>query len=83
MCLTCGCLEAHLEMGDNVTYEDLKRMADGNDKSLAETLEIIRRTVDIERADHAMNTRRRTRNRSRSPSSAGRRWSNRGRGLRG
>jgi hypothetical protein len=53
MCLTCGCLEAHLEMGDNVTYEDLKRMADGNDKSLAETLEIIRRTVDIDRADHA------------------------------
>jgi hypothetical protein len=53
MCLTCGCLQAHLEMGDNVTYEDLKRMADGNGKSVAETLEIIGRTADIDRAGHA------------------------------
>ena len=30
MCLTCGCEQAHLKMGDNVTYEDLKRIADGN-----------------------------------------------------
>jgi hypothetical protein len=29
MCLTCGCMDAHKVMGDNVTYEDLKRIADG------------------------------------------------------
>jgi hypothetical protein len=52
MCLTCGCMEAHREMGDNVTYEDLKRMADGNGKSVEETLEIVRRTAEIDRTDH-------------------------------
>jgi hypothetical protein len=46
-------MKAHLEMGDNVTYEDLERMADANGKSVAETLEIIRRTAEIDRADHA------------------------------
>jgi len=53
MCLTCGCEKAHLEMGDNVTYEDLKRMADGNGKTVAETLEIIKRTAEIDLRDHA------------------------------
>jgi hypothetical protein len=28
MCLTCGCMEAHRVMGDNITYEDLKRIAE-------------------------------------------------------
>jgi len=53
MCLTCGCEQAHLEMGDNITYEDLKRIADGNGKTVAETLEIVSRTADIDRGDHA------------------------------
>jgi hypothetical protein len=53
MCLTCGCEQAHLQMGDNITYEDLKRMADGNGKTVDETLEIVRRTADIDRSDHA------------------------------
>ena len=53
MCLTCGCMEAHRVMGDNVTYEDLKRMADGNGKSVEETLDIVARTADIDRRDHA------------------------------
>jgi hypothetical protein len=53
MCLTCGCEQAHLDMGDNVTYEDLKRIADGNYKTVAETLQIIQRTADIDRRDHA------------------------------
>jgi len=57
MCLTCGCMQAHLVMGDNVTYEDLKRMADGNGKSVAETLEIIGRTAQIDRADHEQEYR--------------------------
>ncbi len=52
MCLTCGCMQAHLEMADNITYEDLKRIADGNDKSVEETLEIIARTADIDRRRH-------------------------------
>lgn len=53
MCLTCGCMQAHLEMGDNVTYEDLKRIADGNGKTVEETLDIVARTADIDRAEHA------------------------------
>ena len=52
MCLTCGCMQAHLVMGDNITYEDLKRIADGNDKSVDETLDIISRTADIDRHEH-------------------------------
>jgi hypothetical protein len=45
-------MKAHLEMGDNVTYEDLKRMADGNGKTVEETLETISRTADIDRREH-------------------------------
>ena len=52
MCLTCGCMQAHLVMGDNVTYEDLKRVADGNGKTVEETLEIIKRTAEIDRREH-------------------------------
>jgi hypothetical protein len=52
MCLTCGCQQAHLEMGDNITYEDLKRIADGNGKTVEETLDIITSTADIDRRDH-------------------------------
>jgi hypothetical protein len=52
MCLTCGCEQAHLKMGDNVTYEDLKRIADGNGRTVQETLETITRTADKDRADH-------------------------------
>jgi len=53
MCLTCGCMDAHKVMGDNITYEDLKRIAAGNGKSVDETLGIVRRTADIDRARHA------------------------------
>jgi hypothetical protein len=45
-------MEAHKVMGDNVTYEDLKRIADGNGKSVDETLETIARTAAIDRARH-------------------------------
>ena len=45
MCLTCGCRDAHLEMGvQNNTYEDIKRAADENSRSVAETLEIMEKT---------------------------------------
>ena len=33
MCLTCGCMDAHKVMGRNMTYENLKEIADGNGKT--------------------------------------------------
>jgi hypothetical protein len=45
-------MDAHLVMGDNVTYEDLKRIADGNGKTVDETLETIARTAATDRARH-------------------------------
>jgi hypothetical protein len=53
MCLTCGCMQAHLEMGEhNIVYEDVKRAADENGRTVEETLDIIARTADTDRADH-------------------------------
>ena len=55
MCLDCGCGRAHDDMGApevHITYEDLKRIADGNGKTVQETLDIIDRTADIDRKDH-------------------------------
>jgi hypothetical protein len=53
MCLTCGCLDAHLEMGEaNITYEDVKRAADENGRSVAETLDIMERTKAKDRQAH-------------------------------
>jgi hypothetical protein len=53
MCLTCGCMDAHLEMGqNNFTYEDVKAAADENGKTVAETLDIIDQTVEKDRAEH-------------------------------
>lgn len=47
-------MDAHLEMGENnIRYEDVKAAADENGKSVAETLEIIDRTVAKDREDHA------------------------------
>lgn len=54
MCLTCGCMDAHLEMGDhNITYEDIKAAADENGRSVAETLDIMERTKAKDRQSHA------------------------------
>lgn len=53
MCLTCGCMDAHLEMGAaNITYDDVKAAADANGKSVAETLDIFDRTVVKDRGEH-------------------------------
>lgn len=52
MCLTCGCMQAHLEMGDNIRYEDVKRISDANGRTVDETLDILRRTVEIDRREH-------------------------------
>jgi hypothetical protein len=45
-------MQAHKVMGDNITYEDLKRIATGNGRSVDETLEIATKTADIDRAKH-------------------------------
>ena len=54
MCLTCGCMQAHLEMGQkNLRYEDIKAAADENGRSVAETLDIMERTEAKDREDHS------------------------------
>lgn len=54
MCLTCGCMDAHLEVGENnVRYEDLKAAADENGRSVAETIDIVQRTIAADRDVHA------------------------------
>jgi hypothetical protein len=46
-------MQAHLEMGEaNITYEDVKAAADANGRSVAETLDIIDRTVAKDRGEH-------------------------------
>jgi len=53
MCLTCGCMQAHLEMGEhNIDFDDVKRAADENGRTVAETLDIIARTAETDRSDH-------------------------------
>jgi hypothetical protein len=55
MCLNCGCMQAHDDMGQpdaNLVYEDLKRAADANGKTVEETLEMITRTASRDRAEH-------------------------------
>jgi hypothetical protein len=55
MCLNCGCMRAHDDMGQpgvNITYEDVKRAAEANGKSIDDTLETIARTADKDRGDH-------------------------------
>jgi hypothetical protein len=54
MCLTCGCMDAHLEMGEhNIRYEDLKAAADENGRSVSETYDIVQRTLEKDRGQHA------------------------------
>jgi hypothetical protein len=54
MCLTCGCMQAHLEMGEhNIRFEDVKAAADENGRSVAWTLDMMTRTVEVDKADHA------------------------------
>jgi hypothetical protein len=53
MCLTCGCMQAHKEMGQyNLTYEDVKRAADENGTSVDDALRTIEATAAKDRADH-------------------------------
>jgi hypothetical protein len=53
MCLTCGCMDAHKQMGhSNIRYEDLRRAADENGRTVVATLEIVNKTLDIDRPKH-------------------------------
>jgi hypothetical protein len=53
VCLTCGCMDAHLAMGEsNIRYEDVKAAADENGRSVEETLDIMERTASRDRAQH-------------------------------
>jgi hypothetical protein len=55
MCLNCGCMRAHDDMGKpgvNITYEDVKRAAEANGKSVDETLQMISKTSAKDRVDH-------------------------------
>jgi hypothetical protein len=46
-------MDAHLNMGEaNITYEDVKRAADENKRSVAETLDIMERTKAKDRQAH-------------------------------
>jgi hypothetical protein len=55
MCLNCGCMRAHDDMGKpgiNITYEDVKKAADANDMTVEASLVMITRTSDKDREDH-------------------------------
>ncbi|HUO62504.1 MAG TPA: hypothetical protein VMT97_02280 [Terriglobales bacterium] len=55
MCLNCGCMAAHDDMGKpnlNMTYEDVKRAADANRMTIEATLATIARTAEVDRRDH-------------------------------
>ena len=54
MCLTCGCMDAHKDMGEsNIMYEDVERAAKENGRSVAQTLEIMDKTTARDRSQHA------------------------------
>jgi hypothetical protein len=54
-------MDAHLEMGEhNIRYEDIEAAASENGRSLAETLDIIGRTVAKDRGDHPEEYARRS-----------------------
>ena len=55
MCLNCGCMRAHDDMGKpgiNITYEDVRRAADANGMTVDDALDTIRRTAGRDRTDH-------------------------------
>jgi hypothetical protein len=55
MCLNCGCLQAHDDMGKpgiNITYEDVRRAADANAMTVDATLAMIARSGAKDRDDH-------------------------------
>ena len=54
MCLTCGCMDAHREMGEaHITYEDIKRAAEEKGVSVDQTVRTFEPTLAKDRAEHA------------------------------
>jgi hypothetical protein len=46
-------MDAHLEMGEkNVRYEDIAAAAEENGRSVAETFDIVEKTIARDRNDH-------------------------------
>jgi hypothetical protein len=46
-------MQAHLQMGEhNVRFEDIEAAAKENDRSVAETFDIVERTLAKDREDH-------------------------------
>jgi hypothetical protein len=46
-------MQAHLEMGEhNIRFEDVEKAAEENGRSVAETLDIMKRAESIDRGDH-------------------------------
>jgi hypothetical protein len=46
-------MDAHLQMGrSNIMYEDLKAAADENGRSVAETIDIMEKTMAKDKGDH-------------------------------
>ena len=53
MCLTCGCMDAHMKMGEkNIRYEDIAAAAEESGRSVAETIDIVERSIAKDRNDH-------------------------------
>ena len=55
MCLNCGCMRAHDDMGKpgvNIVYEDVKRAAEANGTSVEQALQTIAATAAKDREDH-------------------------------
>ena len=52
MCLTCGCGDAHKRMGNNITYEDIRDVAEENGKTVDETLQTLSETALKDRSAH-------------------------------
>lgn len=55
MCLNCGCMRAHDDMGKpdiNITYEDIRRAAEANGITVMQTLENFAKTTEKDRSDH-------------------------------
>jgi len=55
MCLNCGCMKAHDDMGKpeiNVTYETIKRAAADNKMTVEATLAMIARTSEQDKHEH-------------------------------
>lgn len=55
MCLNCGCMRAHDDMGKpglNITYEDVRRAAEANGTSVEQAFATIAKTAEKDRGDH-------------------------------